>query len=89
MEQNKKSSKTNWDDIYESDQVVVDSFYRNNSLPNEDMTLLKMEYKRLQVKYIVYLEQNKDVTELGQQMANVGTALSLYEIQKNGGMYVS
>jgi hypothetical protein len=53
------------------------------------MTLLKMEYKRLQVKYIVYLEQNKDVTELGQQMANVGTALSLYEIQKNGGMYVS
>ncbi len=87
MEQNKKSS--NWDDIYESDQVVVDSFYRNNSLPNEDMTLLKMEYKRLQVKYIVYLEQNKDVTELGQQMANVGTALSLYEIQKNGGMYVS
>tara|TARA_B100000902_G_scaffold112421_1_gene113637 strand:+ start:3921 stop:4184 length:264 start_codon:yes stop_codon:yes gene_type:complete len=87
MEQNKKSS--NWDDIYESDQVVVDSFYRNNNLPNEDMTLLKMEYKRLQVKYIVYLEQNKDVTELGQQMANVGTALSLYEIQKNGGMYVS
>jgi hypothetical protein len=87
MEQNKKSS--NWDDIYESDQVVVDSFYRNNNLPNEDMTLLKMEYKRLQVRYIVYLEQNKDVTELGQQMANVGTALSLYEIQKNGGMYVS
>jgi hypothetical protein len=87
MEQNKKSS--NWDDIYESDQVVVDSFYRNNNLPNEDMTLLKMEYKRLQVKYIVYLEQNKDVTELGQQMANVGTTLSLYEIQKNGGMYVS
>jgi len=87
MEQNKKSS--NWDDIYESDQVVVDSFYRNNNLPNEDMILLKMEYKRLQVKYIVYLEQNKDVTELGQQMANVGTALSLYEIQKNGGMYVS
>ena len=89
MEQNKKFSETNWDDIYENNQVIVDSFLSNNNLPNEDMTLLKMEYKRLQSKYIMYLEQNKDVTELGQQIANVGATLSLYEIQKNGGMYVS
>jgi len=89
MEQNKKFSETNWDDVYENNQVIVDSFLSNNNLPNEDMTLLKMEYKRLQSKYIMYLEQNKDVTELGQQIANVGATLSLYEIQKNGGMYVS
>tara|TARA_A100001201_G_scaffold95490_1_gene82674 strand:+ start:2618 stop:2887 length:270 start_codon:yes stop_codon:yes gene_type:complete len=82
-------------DIYESNCQIVEEFYKKNNLPDEDMTLLKYEYKRLQAKYVHFLnEENAEVyeyktlLELGQQMANIGQTLALYEIQKNGGGFV-
>jgi hypothetical protein len=77
--------KVNWREVYEHDSLVVDTFCDEFALPNEDVTILKFEYKRLSAKYIQALEQNMDVSVIGQELANVGQTLALYEIQKNGG----
>ena len=59
---------------------------------NPDCTVeevLRNELDRLREDYIRAYNDSKSVTEIGQSMANIVTALALTYNAKNGGTYVS
>ena len=59
---------------------------------NPDCTVevvLSNELDRLREDYIRAYNDSKSVTEIGQSMANIVTALALTYNAKNGGTYVS
>jgi len=51
--------------------------------------VLSNELDRLREDYIRAYNDSKSVTEIGQSMANIVTALALTYNAKNGGTYVS
>jgi len=51
--------------------------------------VLSNELDRLREDYIIAYNNSKSVTEIGQSMANIVTALALTYNAKNGGTYVS
>jgi len=51
--------------------------------------VLKLELERLREEYIRAYNDSKPVTEIGQNMANIVTALALTYQAKSGGTYVS
>jgi len=51
--------------------------------------VLQNELDRLREDYIRAYNDSKSVTEIGQSMANIVTALALTYNAKNGGTYVS
>tara|TARA_Y100000389_G_scaffold52415_1_gene48201 strand:+ start:3069 stop:3251 length:183 start_codon:yes stop_codon:yes gene_type:complete len=51
--------------------------------------VLQNELDRLREDYIRAYNDSKSVTEIGQNMANIVTALALTYNAKNGGTYVS
>jgi hypothetical protein len=51
--------------------------------------VLSNELNRLREDYIIAYNNSKPVTDIGQSMANIVTALALTYNAKNGGTYVS
>jgi|TARA_B100001094_G_scaffold316414_1_gene357570 hypothetical protein len=51
--------------------------------------VLSNELDRLREDYIIAYNNSKPVTDIGQSMANIVTALALTYNAKNGGTYVS